>query len=361
MRVVKADQLGEAFKGKIYNRIQNELPRINDPFGVRIIKFIDSDITEDDYASKVYMRNKLNRMKEVLTEGLGEEIVSKYIDYGVTEIDIKSLSIFINIVNNNSPINSKYNLSKENIIFHMREEIYSKLKESCNNNLIKDIYCIIQQPIPKRLSEILSTYNIDSVDEFIYPEFDIDCTTPQNFGRFILNPLNKDLFMPCTVRGIYEYISYFAELRGLSVKNYGNNKTAVIIGRSNIVGKPALHLLSSLGFTVVQCHSKTTRYNLIHQCNNADLIITAVGQSKFLTSGFIDLYKFINKDGGSLDIIDVGINRDENGKLCGDVDKDVYESVNDDIFVTPVPGGLGILTTIGFVNNLVHLLIERNK
>lgn len=371
MRIIKADQLGEFFKTKIYNRIENELNNISEPFGVRIIKFIDSDSNEDDHASRVYMRNKLNRMYEMLNEGFGEEFVKKNIDYGVTEIDIKDLTIYCDIKDKSS-INSMESLfemrtglttdNKENIISYMKGELYNKLEASLSNKDITDIYYIIQQPIPKKLTEIINHYDIESIDEFIHPEFDIDCTSPQNFGRFMINPLNKDLFMPCTVRGIYEYISYFAELRGYnSVKRYGDGKNAVVIGRSNIVGKPTLHLLSSLGFTVTQCHSKTTRYHLHHECHNADLIVSAVGQAKFVGASFIDLYKFMHSDGGDLDIIDVGINRDENGKLCGDVDKDMYSSPNDSIFVTPVPGGLGILTTIGFVNNLIHLLIERNK
>lgn len=371
MRIIKADQLGESFKGKILDRIKNELNDIGEPFGVRIVKFIDSDSNEDDYASKVYMRNKLNRMAEILNEGFGEEFVKKNIDYGVTEIDIKDLSIYCDIkdISSVSSMESLFEMrtglninDKENVIYYMKGELYNKLEASLSNKNITDIYYIIQQPIPKRLIEIINYYNIDSIDEFIHPEFDIDCTSPQNFGRFMINPLNKSLFMPCTVRGIYEYVSYFAELRGYeSVKKYGDGKNAVVIGRSNIVGKPTLYLLSAMGYTVTQCHSKTTRYNLIHQSSNADLIISAVGKAKFITSSFIDLYKYLNVDGGALDIIDVGINRDENGKLCGDVDKEIYNSPNDDIFVTPVPGGLGILTTIGFVNNLVHLLIERNK
>lgn len=356
MRVIDSQTVKEQFEGQILNIISNNYDTITkEPFAVRIVKFIDRLSNEDDFSSRVYMRNKLKKVTEILNGALPEEYVKNNIDIDSIDIDMDDLTI------TNVDLPPELN-TKRAIVKYMKEEIYYTLKNSLKNKDIKNIFYIVQQPIPKRLTDVIKYHGVDSIDEFIYPEYDIDCTSPENFGRFILNPLNRDLFMPCTVRGIYEYLRLFSELRDCdSVMDYGNGRKAVIIGRSNIVGKPTLHLLSALGYTVLQCHSKTSIYELTSQCRSSDLIISAVGKEKLIDQRFIDVYKTYYSDAGYLDIIDVGINRDSEGKLCGDVSKELYDNGIDNIFITPVPKGVGVLTTIGFVNNLIYLVIEKNK
>lgn len=181
---------------------------------------------------------------------------------------------------------------------------------------------LVQLPLPKHIDEF-------AINSKIIPEKDIDVFNPINIGEMILNKAN---LLPCTPAGIIEMLKYY------NIPISGKN--CVVIGRSNIVGKPIATLLTHNNGTVTLCHSKTK--NLKEYCKNADLIVCSVGKPKFLTSDMV-------KDGAI--IIDVGINRDENGKLCGDVD---FENLKDKTsYITPVPGGVGPMTIVMLAKNTI--------
>ena len=172
---------------------------------------------------------------------------------------------------------------------------------------------LVQLPLPNHINEMRILLAID-------PKKDVDGFHPMNTGN-LWN--GHPQMVPCTPAGIMEILrEYNVELEG---------KTAVIIGRSNIVGKPMAQLLLEKNATVTLTHSRTP--HLAKVCNKADVLIVAIGRAKFVTEEFV-------KEGAV--VIDVGINRDEEGKLCGDVDFDqVKEKVS---MITPVPGGVGPMT-----------------
>jgi len=191
------------------------------------------------------------------------------------------------------------------------EELLAKVRE-LNEDADVDGF-IVQLPLPKHISE-------QKVIETIDYRKDVDGFHPMNTGN-LWN--GRPQMVPCTPAGIMEILrEYNVELEG---------KTAVIIGRSNIVGKPMAQLLLEKNATVTLTHSRTP--HLAKVCNKADVLIVAIGRAKFVTEEFV-------KEGAV--VIDVGINRDEEGKLCGDVDFDqVKEKVS---MITPVPGGVGPMT-----------------
>lgn len=178
---------------------------------------------------------------------------------------------------------------------------------------------LVQLPLPKHIDE-------KQVLRRIKPEKDVDGFHPFNVG--LLN-IGEDCLLPCTPAGIMEiFKEYNIDL---------TSKSAVVIGRSNIVGKPIAALLTKANATVTITHSKTL--NLAEVCSKADIIVAAIGKPKFLTENFV-------KDGAI--IIDVGINRVD-GKLCGDVD---FESVKHKAsYITPVPGGVGPMTIAMLMKN----------
>lgn len=139
---------------------------------------------------------------------------------------------------------------------------------------------------------------------------------------------------PATAQGIYTF---------LNINKLINGKHIVIIGRSNLVGKPLTEILTRTNATVTMCHSKTE--NLYEITRTADVIVCAVGKRNFLTKHHIAYDRTVH-------IVDVGINFDEQGKLCGDVSKEV---AGESVFVTPVPGGVGLLTTATLMENVVNL------
>ena len=174
----------------------------------------------------------------------------------------------------------------------------------------------------------------------IDPRKDVDGFTPLNRARLITNSYEWYSY-PCTPMGIYLLLDYYK--LGIDTKHI------TIIGRSNIVGKPLACLLENLNATVTLCHSHTHYEDLIECCQNSDIIISAVGKPKFIDSSFIGDRTRV--------VIDVGMNRDENGKLCGDVDfdsvKEVFDDRYNDNWLTPVPGGVGLMTVSCLMYNLV--------
>lgn len=237
----------------------------------------------DDPASKVYVRNKIKACEEVGIK----------VEHFATKPDITT-------------------------------EQLKKFIRWDNEALGRD-GIMVQLPLPEGYDE---REIIDTID----PEKDVDGLTTTNIGRL---RSGQDCLKPCTAAGIIDLCKYYnIELDG---------KDVTIVGRSNIVGKPLADMMLAEGATVTQCHSHTKDVGFHTYC--ADIIISAVGKSKYLTrehicKGMVDT------------VIDVGINRDENGKLCGDVDFDVVEDMVKNI--TPVPGGVGPMTVAELMKNTVE-------
>ncbi len=179
---------------------------------------------------------------------------------------------------------------------------------------------LCQLPLPGHISE-------EAVINAITPEKDVDAFHPVNVGRIMVGNYTT---LPCTPAGVMELI----KSTGVDI----SGKNAVVIGRSNIVGKPMAMLLLHANATVTVCHSKTK--DLADICRSADIIVAAVGKAGFVTRDMV-------KDGAI--VIDVGINRNADGKLCGDVD---FDNVCDKCsYITPVPGGCGPMTIAMLMKN----------
>ncbi|MBR3870999.1 MAG: bifunctional methylenetetrahydrofolate dehydrogenase/methenyltetrahydrofolate cyclohydrolase FolD [Clostridia bacterium] len=199
-----------------------------------------------------------------------------------------------------------------------QEQLLEKVDELAKDNAIHGI--LVQLPLPAHIDE-------EEVIKAIPPEKDVDAFHPANVGRIMIG---NQSFVPCTPAGVMELLdAYDIEIEG---------KNCVIIGRSNIVGKPQAMLMLQKNATVTICHSRTK--NLAEVTSKADILVAAVGRSKFVTADMV-------KEGAV--VIDVGINRGEDGKLCGDVDYDaVFDKVS---YITPVPGGVGPMTITMLLKN----------
>lgn len=201
-----------------------------------------------------------------------------------------------------------------------REQLLGLIGQLNQSPLIHGI--LVQLPLPKHLDP-------EEVIMAIAPAKDVDAFHPVNVGKIMIG--NYD-FLPCTPAGVMELL----HRSGIEF----SGKECVVIGRSNIVGKPQAMLLLHENATVTICHSKTR--DLPSVCRRADILVSAVGKAKFVTADMV-------KDGAV--IIDVGMNRDENGKLCGDVD---FEPVSEKAsYITPVPGGVGPMTITMLLKNTV--------
>ncbi len=233
-----------------------------------------------DPASQVYVRNKIK---------------------GCEEAGIKSFAYYL-----------PGDAAQEEV-----EELVCSLTENGNIHGI-----LVQLPLPKHL-------DADKILKLIPNEKDVDGFCEENIGNLCLN---RDCLVACTPNGVMQML----KREGIEIKG----KRAVVIGRSNIVGKPMAMLLLNADATVTVCHSKTQ--NLPEICAEADVLVAAIGKAKFVTADMV-------KDGAV--VIDVGMNRDTDGKLCGDVD---FESVKGKCsFITPVPGGVGPMTITMLLYNTV--------
>ena len=183
---------------------------------------------------------------------------------------------------------------------------------------------MIQLPLPEEFGDPQQYIDL------IPPEKDADCLTTHNLGKVFLG---DDTLAPCTAYGIIDLLQREEILIG--------GKHAVVVGRSDIVGKPIAHMLLNRNATVTVCHSHTR--NLADITRMADILIVAVGKPKFITADMV-------KDGAV--VIDVGINRMEDGKLCGDVDFDAVKEKASAI--TPVPGGVGPMTVAELLANSIY-------
>lgn len=276
---------GKVISAAVKERVANEVAKIKETKGVPGLAVI---IVGEDPASKVYVANKKKAC---------EQIGMLSVEYALPETTTN-------------------------------EELLALINELNNKKEINGILC--QLPLPKHLDEEL-------VINSILPEKDVDAFHPQNVGKIMTGDYD---FLPCTPAGIMEMLKY----ENIEVEG----KTCVVIGRSNIVGKPMSMLLLHKNGTVTICHSKTK--NLKEVCLSADILVAAVGRPNFVTADMV-------KDGAV--VIDVGINRLESGKLCGDVD---FENVKEKAsYITPVPGGVGPMTIATLMQNTLTAFLKQNK
>ncbi len=198
-----------------------------------------------------------------------------------------------------------------------QEELLGLIDQLNHSPQISGILC--QLPVPDHISE-------EAVINAIDPKKDVDAFHPVNVGKIMVG--NFD-FVPCTPAGVMELLDeYQIDIKG---------KECVVVGRSNIVGKPMSMLLLHRHGTVTMCHSRTQHLDEV--CRRADILVAAVGKAGFITPDMV-------KDGAV--VIDVGINRNAEGKVCGDVDPAVMEKAS---YMTPVPGGAGPMTITMLMKN----------
>lgn len=245
-------------------------------------------IVGEDPASKVYVANK---------EKACEQIGMKSVKYALPE-----------------------NTTNEELL-----DLIDKLNK---DDTINGILC--QLPLPRHLDE-------KAVIDAIEPLKDVDAFHPVNVGKIMTGDYD---FLPCTPAGIMEMLAY----ENIDI----DGKTCVVIGRSNIVGKPMSMLLLHKNGTVTICHSRTK--NLKDVCLTADILVAAVGKANFVTADMV-------KDGAV--VIDVGINRLDNGKLCGDVNFAEVEPKAS--YITPVPGGVGPMTIATLMKNTLTAAKKQNN
>ena len=241
----------------------------------------------DNQASNVYVRNKIKLCEEVGIE----------VEYTELSYDIRPSLL----------------------------ERYIKLL-----NQDKDIHGImVQLPLPPHLNE-------EQVINAIDPNKDIDGFTNINKGKLMIG--DKSAIIPCTPKGIMTILQY----EGIDLQG----KNVVIVGRSNIVGKPLAQLMINAGTTVTVCNSKTDRRKLIYYISQSDIFISAIGIANYWNKK-----KFQYHNLKSTIAIDVGINRDSEGRLCGDINKTLYDEFES---VTSVPGGVGVMTVLEVIKNSIE-------
>ena len=241
----------------------------------------------DDPASKVYVRNKSKACEDV-----GIEYEEYLLESNTTQ-----------------------------------KELIDLIKRLNQDNTVNGI--LLQSPIPSNL-------DINEAFRTIAPEKDVDGFNPVNVGKLVLN---QDTFVSCTPYGIMRmFEEYNIDLTG---------KNVVILGRSNIVGKPLIHCCLNKNATVTTCHSKTQ--NIKEIASRADILISAIGKANFVTADMV-------KENAV--VIDVGINRLDDGKITGDVD---FEKVKEKAsYITPVPGGVGPMTIAMLMNNVIKATKRQN-
>ena len=212
------------------------------------------------------------------------------------------------------------------------ERALLKLIESYNSDS-KIHGILVQLPLPEHL-------NAEVIAEAIDSRKDIDSFKSYNLGEVVKG---NEIISPCTPKGIFTLLKNY----GLSVRG----KTVVVVGRSNIVGKPLVNMLINRGATVISCNSITPIDKIIDYMFNCDIFISAIGKPKYFNLNLLRKYRGEDFDYICPVMIDVGINRDENNKLCGDIDIEVGPYVN---YITPVPGGVGKTTVLELMRNIIN-------
>lgn len=267
---------GKAVSAQVKESIAQETAQIKEKYGVTIGLAVV--IVGNNPASRIYVNNK-----KKACEALGFE-------------------------------SFEYALPEETT----QEELLALIDKLNNDDKVNGI--LVQLPLPKHLDEKIVINNIS-------PDKDVDAFHPVNVGKIMIGDYS---FLPCTPAGVMELIaSTGTEISG---------KECVVVGRSNIVGKPMSMLLLHKSGTVTICHSRTK--DLAEQCRRADILVAAVGVPNLIKGDMI-------KEGAV--VIDVGMNRLDNGKLCGDVEFETAEKVAG--YITPVPGGVGPMTIAMLMKN----------
>ncbi len=275
---------GKAISAAIRAEIAEKVKQLKQDKG--IVPGLAVIIVGEDPASRVYVRNKHRACEEVGFASFGYELPAE-----TTE-----------------------------------EELLALVERLNRDDAVHGI--LVQLPLPKHLNEEKILLAID-------PAKDVDAFHPYNVGKIMIG--NYD-FLPCTPAGVMEL------LRRSSIEIAG--KECVVVGRSNIVGKPQAMLLLQQSGTVTVCHSRTR--DLREVCRRADILIAAIGKPEFFDASYV-------KEGAV--VIDVGINRRADGKLCGDV---LYEDVAPHTsYITPVPGGVGPMTIAMLMQNTLTAAIKR--
>lgn len=266
---------GKAVSAAVKDEVKEQVAALKKDGGVPCLAVV---LVGDDPASKVYVRNKKRAC-----EYCGIKSLEYILDKTASEQQLLDL---IDVLNKEPTVHG----------------------------------ILVQLPLPPHINE-------QKIINAISEHKDVDAFHPANVGRLMTG--NPD-FLPCTPAGVMEMLKKY------NIETSG--KDCVIIGRSNIVGKPMAMLMLMANSTVTICHSKTK--NLKEKCLSADILIAAIGKPKFVTADMV-------KDGAV--VIDVGINRTEDGKLCGDVDFD--EVSKKASYITPVPGGVGPMTIATLMKN----------
>ena len=276
---------GKALAKKIRMELKEEVEKLKKK---NIFPKLAVIMVGDDKASKVYVRNKSKACEEIGVEY--EEFLLK------DDTKMEDLLNLIEELNNRPDING----------------------------------ILLQSPIPKHL-------DINKAFNKIDYRKDVDGFNPVNVGKLVIG---EDCFISCTPFGVMKMLEeYGIEIEG---------KNAVVVGRSNIVGKPLAQCLLKKNATVTICHSRTK--NIHEITNNADILVAALGKPKYIKENMV-------KEGAV--VIDIGINRGDDGKLVGDVD---FENVSKKAsYITPVPGGVGPMTIAMLMNNVVKAAKEQKK
>jgi len=267
---------GKAVSAAVKQEVADETAKLRDEKGLKVGLAVV--IVGNDPASRVYVNNK-----KKACEAVGFQSYEYALDENTTQEQLLDL---VNVLNRDDRVNG----------------------------------ILVQLPLPKHIDE-------KSVINAISPDKDVDAFHPINVGKIMIGEYS---FLPCTPAGVMRLI----ESTGTDI----TGKQCVVIGRSNIVGKPQAMLLLQKNGTVTICHSKTK--NLKEICLGADILVVAIGRANFVTGDMI-------KEGAV--VIDVGMNRLENGKLCGDVEFESAEKKAS--FITPVPGGVGPMTIAMLMKN----------
>ena len=276
---------GKQISLEIKNQLKEKVLSFTEKFNRKIRLAVL--LVGENPASKVYVKNKITA-----AEFVGIESLAYYLPEDSTEQQVKDLVITLS-----------------------------------NDNSVDGI--LVQLPLPKHIDQ-------DSVLNLIPADKDVDGFLPENLGNLAMGTPST---ISCTPFGVMKLLKY----EGIEL----SGKNAVVVGRSNIVGKPMAMLLLNENCTVTVCHSKTN--DLAEICKKADILVAAIGKPKFITENMI-------KEGAIL--IDVGINRTENG-LVGDID---FENVkNKASYITPVPGGVGPMTIAMLMENTYNSAVRRQN
>lgn len=267
---------GKEVSAIVKSEVAEETARLRDERGLKVGLAVV--IVGNNQASRVYVNNKKKACEEV-----GFQSFEYALDENTTQEQLLDL---VNVLNRDDRVNG----------------------------------ILVQLPLPAHIDET-------AIINAISPAKDVDAFHPVNVGRIMIGNYS---FLPCTPAGVMRLI----ESTGTDI----SGKQCVVIGRSNIVGKPQAMLLLQKNGTVTICHSKTK--NLKEICLSADILVVAIGKAKFITGDMI-------KEDAV--VIDVGMNRDENGKLCGDVEFESAEKKAS--YITPVPGGVGPMTISMLMKN----------